>query len=138
MPGVQNPHCDAAVASKAATSRARSPASSPSSVVTVRPAIRATGVTHETRGRMQTEVLFLIDRWQKDIDPVVARRRRRVHSTVLAVEEMRRPGLRFKGLQRLFLQGSVPFLLSRPFAWAVRGLRRRVSTPFWMRRGLAA
>ena len=100
--------------------------------------MHAGNMTHETRGRMQTEVLFLIDRWQKDIDPVVARRRRRVHSTVLAVEEMRRPGLRFKGLQRLFLQGSVPFLLSRPFAWAVRGLRRRVSTPFWMRRGLAA
>ena len=36
MPGVQNPHCDAAVASNAATSASRTSASSPSSVVTAR------------------------------------------------------------------------------------------------------
>jgi glycosyltransferase involved in cell wall biosynthesis len=100
--------------------------------------MHATSMTHATRARMQAEVLWLIDRWQADIDPQVAQRRRRVHSTVLAVEEIRRPGLRRAGLRRLVAEGSVPFLLSRPFAWAVRGVRRRLRRPSWVRHGFAA
>ncbi len=95
-------------------------------------------MTRETRGRMQTEIIWLIDRWQSDLEPGLAQWRRRVHSTVLAVEELRRPGWRRIGLHRLMTEGSVPFLLSRPFAWAVRGLRRRLWRPSRLRHGLAA
>ena len=49
IPGVQNPHCEPPVATNAAASASRSSAGRPSTVVTVRPAIRATGVTHATR-----------------------------------------------------------------------------------------
>ncbi|HXF78956.1 MAG TPA: glycosyltransferase [Usitatibacter sp.] len=100
--------------------------------------MHAGNATPKTRARMQTEVLFLIDRWRQDIDPRLARRRMQVHSTVLAVEEMRRPGRRIEGLRRLLREGSVPFLLSRPFAWAYRALRRKLTTPYWIRHGLAA
>ena len=57
IPGVQNPHCDAPVATNASTSRSRSAASSPSSVVTDRPATRSTGVTHATRGSPSTSTV---------------------------------------------------------------------------------
>jgi glycosyltransferase involved in cell wall biosynthesis len=90
-----------------------------------------------TRDRMQTEILLLIEHWRKDIDPGIAQWRRRVHSTVLAVEEFRRPGRRMDGVRRLFVEGSVAFLLSRPFAWAGRRLRRRLVRPFWLRHGFA-
>lgn len=93
--------------------------------------------TLRTRMRMQVETLLLIDRWQHETNPGVARRRRRVHSTVLAVEELRRQGDRIAGLRRLLYDGSLLFLLSRPLVWAGRSLRRRFWRPFWQRHGFA-
>lgn len=98
--------------------------------------MHATSMSHATRGRMQIEVLSLIDRWQHAISPALAGRRRRVHATVLAVEELRRADLRREGWQRLLREGSLPFLLSRPFAWAMREARRRLFQPLWRRPGL--
>src|SRR5262245_31402612 len=49
MPGVQKPHCDPPVATKAA--------SRPSTVVTARPLTRATGVTHATRASPSTSTV---------------------------------------------------------------------------------
>jgi glycosyltransferase involved in cell wall biosynthesis len=100
--------------------------------------MHAGNATHETRGRMQVEVLSLIDRWQHDIPPGVAKWRRKVHSTVLAVEELRRTGNRRKGLHRLVSKGSMRFLFSRPFVWAARGLRRKLLRPSRLRHGPAA
>jgi hypothetical protein len=87
---------------------------------------------------MQIEVLALIDRWQADLEPALADRRRRVHSTVLAVDEIRRRGLRRSGLRRLWIEGSILFLLSRPLVWAAREMRRRVKTPCWRQTGMTA
>jgi glycosyltransferase involved in cell wall biosynthesis len=100
--------------------------------------MHAGNLSNGTRGRMQIEVLALIDRWQGDLEPALADRRRRVHSTVLAVDEIRRRGLRRAGLRRLWTEGSVLFLLSRPPAWAARELRRRLAAPFWRQAGMAA
>ena len=57
IPGVQNPHWLAPVAVNASTHRARVASSRPSSVVTSRPASRATGVTHATRGAPSTHTV---------------------------------------------------------------------------------
>ena len=57
MPGVQNPHWLAPVAQNASAQALRSDASSPSSVVTERPAIRRTGVTQATRGAPSTSTV---------------------------------------------------------------------------------
>lgn len=100
--------------------------------------MHATSMTHATRGRMQIEVLSLIDRWQHAISPALAGQRRRVHATVLAVEEIRRADHRREGWRRLLREGSLPFLLSRPLAWAVREVRRRLFQPQWRRPGFLA
>lgn len=85
--------------------------------------------------RMHNEALWLIDRWAETVGPKVAEQRRRVHLTALAVEEMRVPGSRVTGLARLFREGSLPFLLSRPFVWAFREVRRRIHRPNWAQDG---
>jgi glycosyltransferase involved in cell wall biosynthesis len=92
-----------------------------------------TSMSHATRGRMQEEIIALIDRWQPEIGPELAGWRRQVHATVLAVEELRRAGLRRAGWQRLLRQGSLPFLLSRPVVWLGRALHRRLVQPQWRR-----
>ncbi len=55
MPGVQNPHWLAPVAAKAPAHRSAS--ARPSRVVTARPAMRAVGVTHATRGAPSTRTV---------------------------------------------------------------------------------
>jgi GT2 family glycosyltransferase len=85
--------------------------------------------------RMHHEALRLIDRWRDAVGPDVAERRRRVHETALAVEEMAQEGSRLAGLARLFARGSVPYLLSRPFVWAFRATRRRIHRPNWAQDG---
>ena len=85
--------------------------------------------------RMHNEALWLIDRWADTVGAEVAGVRRRVHITALAVEEMLVPGSRLAGLARLFREGSLPFLLSRPFVWAFREGRRRIHRPNWAQDG---
>jgi hypothetical protein len=57
MPGVQKPHWLAPAATKASAQRSRSSGSTPSRVVTERPATRRAGVTQATRGRPSTQTV---------------------------------------------------------------------------------
>ena len=57
IPGVQKPHCDPPVARKASAKPSRTAGSRPSIVITDRPATRATGVTHATRGSPSTSTV---------------------------------------------------------------------------------
>lgn len=93
-------------------------------------------LSHTHGPRVHYEALRLIDRWADSVDPDLVASRRRVHSTALAVEEMRRPGSRIKGFARLCREGSPVFLLTRPPAWAYRALRRRIHRPVWKQDGL--
>ncbi len=86
--------------------------------------------------RVHYEALRLIDQWAPTVSAELVAERRRVHSTALAVEEMRRPGLRISGLLRLLREGSVLFLVTRPPVWAYRALRRRIYRPIWTQDGL--
>ena len=88
-------------------------------------------ISHERAPRMLHEALRLIDRWSGSVDPALVAQRRRIHSTALAVEEMCRPGARVAGLKRLVRDGSVAYLLERPFVWGVRSARRRIYRPIW-------
>ena len=88
-------------------------------------------MSHTVNGRIQQEVLSLVDMWQQHLPPALAAHRRRVHSTVWAVQELRQPGQRLQGLRRLLRNGSLLFLASRPLAWAGRALRRKLQTPHW-------
>ena len=92
-----------------------------------------------TAGRtMHVEALRLLERWAGAIAVGLLAKRRRIHSTGLAVEEMRRPGLRIQGAMRLVRKGSLAYLLSRPLAWLYRAFRRRIHLPIWKQDGAAA
>ncbi|HEX4333749.1 MAG TPA: glycosyltransferase family 2 protein [Usitatibacter sp.] len=93
--------------------------------------VHSASLTWTANDRMHVEALWLLDRWRRDIDPRVAARRRRIHSTGLAVREMRSTGTRSRGLARLLREGSPGFLCTRPLAWAWRAVRRRVRRPAW-------
>lgn len=93
--------------------------------------VHSGSLTWIANGRMHVEALWLLDRWQGDVDPRIVARRRRIHSTGLAVREMRSAGTRARGLARLLREGSLGFLCTRPIAWAWRAVHRRVRRPAW-------
>jgi glycosyltransferase involved in cell wall biosynthesis len=99
--------------------------------------IHAGNMSHSHGQRMQHEILRLIDDWSHALSPKLTAKRRRVHSTVLAVHQMRSPRTFFAGVHTLLKAGGVLYLLSRPFVRAYRGIRRRLVTPYWQRADLA-
>ena len=85
------------------------------------------------RLRLHQEPLSILDQWRSCLDPQLYAYRRMTYSTSLAVEEMRSPQTAVAGLQRLFVDGSVLWLFSRPFVMAWRAIRRRLRRPYWLR-----
>lgn len=82
---------------------------------------------------MNREALWLIERWAPSLDaPTVALCRRR-HSTLIALQEMRKPATFLRGLRRLFAEGSPGSPMARPFLFVWHVLRRSVSPPYWRR-----
>jgi len=81
---------------------------------------------------IQKEILWLINRWSAALDPVLLERRRQVHNTVLAVQEMSRPFTLPAGVVRLATHGCMSYLLSRPFVRLFRNVRRRVRRPYYL------
>jgi glycosyltransferase involved in cell wall biosynthesis len=85
----------------------------------------------ESRRRVHQEALVMIDQWAEQLDPWIAASRRRTHATGLALEEMRQASSVGSGIRRLFREGSLTWLLSRPLVHASRRLRRKVRHPLW-------
>jgi glycosyltransferase involved in cell wall biosynthesis len=104
--------------------------------VVTRYRVHAASLTWTANARMHEEALWLLDRWGAQADPRVVERRRCIQSTGLAVAEMR-DGAWKGGVTRLLREGSLPFLFSRPFAWAWRAVRRTLRRPAW-REGVPA
>jgi len=94
--------------------------------------------SHEHRVRLHSEPLSIIRQWTPSLDPRTARFRMQTYSTVLALEEMKNPKTAFTGFRRLLRDGSVTWLLSRPFAVAWRTLRRKIRRPYWLATELAS
>jgi glycosyltransferase involved in cell wall biosynthesis len=84
--------------------------------------IHGGNMTARSRVGSHTEKLTLLDRWAAEIDPALRQQRMAVYHTLIAVEELRSRPL--GGLRRLLTRGSLPYLLSRPFARGFRWLRR--------------
>jgi glycosyltransferase involved in cell wall biosynthesis len=84
----------------------------------------------KSRRKVHQEALMMIDQWAGCLDPLIAAYRRRTHATGLALEEIRASSVG-TGMRRLFREGSVTWLLSRPFVHALRRVRRRVYRPLW-------
>jgi glycosyltransferase involved in cell wall biosynthesis len=83
--------------------------------------------------QVHCECLWLIDRWGEPVAPRVLSWRRKVHSTLVALEELRSPKTRREGLRRLMSDGSLPYLFSRPLARGYRALKRKIQQPYWQR-----
>ena len=88
-------------------------------------------MSRHNRQRLYQEPLALVKRWADQLDPRIAAYRRMTYSTALAVEEIRSLRSAPQGVVRLFRDGSVAWLLSRPFIHALRAIRRRVRSPLW-------
>lgn len=83
--------------------------------------------------QVHCECLWLIDRWGEPVAPRVLSWRRKVHSTLVALEELRARESRREGLRRLLSDGSLPYLISRPFARSYRACKRKLQRPYWQR-----
>jgi glycosyltransferase involved in cell wall biosynthesis len=90
----------------------------------------------ESRRKVHQEALILIDEWAKHLDRRVADHRRRTHATSLALDEMRQASSMGNGMRRLFREGSVTWLLSRPFVHTSRGIRRKMRRALWQKNSL--
>ncbi len=88
--------------------------------------------SNEYRIRIHCEPLSIVQRWAPYLDPELAAYRQMTYSTVLALEEMKRVSTAMAGLRRLFIDGSVLWLMSRPFAVAWRAIQRKVRRPYWL------
>jgi glycosyltransferase involved in cell wall biosynthesis len=82
--------------------------------------------------RLHQEPLAIINRWSDFLDPRLARYRRMTYSTALALEEMRQLSTMRRGLRRLLSDGSLLWLMRRPFVAIWRRLRRKVRRPYWL------
>ena len=91
--------------------------------------------SRQHRLRLHSEPLAIVEQWANQLDPRIAAYRRMTYSTALALEEMRAPGTFFAGLHRLLSDGSLLWLISRPFVHAWRILHRKVKRPWWTRAG---
>ena len=95
--------------------------------------VHSRNMTHTIGQRMQREILSLIDYWSETLPPDLVTRRRKIHSTVLAIHQMRSANGVGRGIRTLFHDGALLYLLSRPIARGYRSLRRRLRTPYWCR-----
>jgi GT2 family glycosyltransferase len=79
---------------------------------------------------MHREVLWLVDHWAGSLDQRTVALCRKQHSTAIALEEMQ-TDTAFRGLRRLFMEGSVGSQLMRPFMFGFHLVRRNVRAPYW-------
>src|ERR1019366_707352 len=89
-------------------------------------------MSQTNRHRLHQEPLLIINQWANCLDPRIVAYRRMTYSTALALEEMRSLKTARSGLVRMLTDGSVIWLMSRPFVRVWRGVRRRLCRPYWL------
>jgi glycosyltransferase involved in cell wall biosynthesis len=87
-------------------------------------------MSQTNRQRLHQETLLIIEQWADCLDPRIVAYRRMTYSTALALEEMRSLNTARSGLVRMLTDGSVIWLMSRPFVRVWRGVRRRLCRPY--------
>lgn len=74
--------------------------------------------------QVMREVLAILERWKHRVEPTVYLRHFRIHSAILGVGEITSGENVSGGVMRILRDGSIPYLLSRPFSMAHRVARR--------------
>jgi len=95
-------------------------------------------MSRTNRQKLHEEPLLIIDQWAEQLDPRIAAYRRMTYSTALALEEMRSLKTARAGLARMLTDGSVIWLMSRPFVRVWRAVRRKLRRPYWLGTELAS
>jgi glycosyltransferase involved in cell wall biosynthesis len=95
-------------------------------------------MSRSRRLRLHQEPLLLIDQWADWLDPKLVAYRRMTYSTALALEQMRSRKTLRAGIARLWAQGSLLWLLSRPWVRVGRAMRRKLRRPYWLGTELAS
>jgi len=83
------------------------------------------------RFRIHKEPLEIVRSWEPYLDPALASYRKMTYSTALAFEELKHIGTAASGARRLVSDGSLAWLLSRPFVRAWRFTRRRLQRSYF-------
>ncbi|HUK42980.1 MAG TPA: glycosyltransferase [Candidatus Bathyarchaeia archaeon] len=94
--------------------------------------------SREHRLHLHSEPLSIVKQWETQLDPRLAAYRRMTYSTALALEEMGELRSAMSGVQRLLSDGSLLWLVSRPFLRLGRAIRRRIRRPYWVATELAS
>lgn len=79
------------------------------------------------------EALRLMDMWRDSVPSNILAQCKRLHSTQIALAEMRAPASLARGLRRLLGEGSVVSQLARPFLYVFHVARRNLIPPYWKR-----
>jgi glycosyltransferase involved in cell wall biosynthesis len=94
-------------------------------------------MSHSRHCRIQEECVWLLHYWATSLPAGLVANRLRKHYTVAACHQMRHRQTAASGLKLLLTRGSIPFMLSRPFARASRSILRTIKRPFWMESNLS-
>jgi glycosyltransferase involved in cell wall biosynthesis len=100
--------------------------------------MHAGSMSQSKRHRLYEEPLLIVNQWAEQLDPRIVAYRRMTYSTGLALEEMRSLKTARTGFVRMLTEGSVIWLMSRPFVRAYRAVRRKVHRPYWLRTDFAS
>ena len=93
--------------------------------------VHSGSMTNLYRRESLAETLKLVDQWREQVAPnAYAERRARV-ATALAVEEIRTSSMRLQGARRMLREGSLTWLVARPFVHIWRRVRRKLWRPYW-------
>lgn len=90
--------------------------------------------SQQHRLQLHAEPLAIVNQWADCLEPRMAAYRRMTYSTGLAWEEMKQLQTAPAGLLRLFSNGSLLWLLSRPAVRGWRALRRHLQQPCWQQK----
>lgn len=86
--------------------------------------VHPTAMSRENYVEVLGEMLAVAERWKDRLDPAVYRRRRAIQQTLLGLRNITSGKDPVGGMARILREGSLPYLLSRPFVKAGRGARR--------------
>lgn len=93
--------------------------------------MHADSTSESNAAAVHSEALRLMDMWRDEVAPDTLAKCKRHHSTQIALAEMSTPASFFRGLRRLFAEGSPLSQLLRPFYFVFHLVRRNVVPPYW-------
>ena len=81
-------------------------------------------MSHKYTVQIHGEILSIIEGCSDRVDGATLSRRRRVHNTLVGLEEIRRKATFAKGVLRILGRGSLAYLFGRPWLYGFRSARR--------------